>query len=138
ASLRGEAAALSALCQALGVVPTKPIEGGAKDWRGLASGERACYAYELYRHVVPDSSVTLEQLLALIGALAKADGNRLQGCLDCDAAILVDLLGMQRRLCAHCRNERARRSNHPMSVDAPGEALSTQEGGNPWSQGDLF
>jgi hypothetical protein len=116
--LRNEAAAIGGLCYALEVLPNRPLAHAVRELPGLARGERLCYAFELYRSLIPDSPIDLEHLILLVTVLAQADEVVLGHCCHCDAAILVDRLGGRRRVCSHCRRSSDRRD--PKEAQAHG------------------
>jgi hypothetical protein len=101
-SLNAEAAGLAGLCFAIGVLPAKPLEDAARELPSLTTGERLCYAFELYQQLVPKPQITLEQLVLLVTALARGQQAALVHCTSCDGLMLVTLLHRHRRVCSHC------------------------------------
>jgi hypothetical protein len=100
ATLRKESSALGALAQIMEVVP-----GKRRDRDGLEMGEGLCQVFESYRQLVPQSRFTMDQFIRLV--LALADGHELVigHCADCHAALLLDRLGLERRICPTCRED---------------------------------
>jgi hypothetical protein len=100
--LAGEAAGLAGLCWELGVVPAKPLAEPERDLPSVGTGERLCYAFELYQQIVPKPQMTLDLLILLVTELARRTEVALGHCARCDAALLVDLLQLRARLCDAC------------------------------------
>ena len=120
--LRSEASAIGGLAYALGVVPKASgsrVRARAAD---IETGERLCDAFELYRRMVPGARFTMNQFLLLVAALAEGSDLELGCCSECRGALLVDPLGIKRRLCIACRDtpsEPVERSNR---LQSPGDS----------------
>jgi len=93
----------------LGLVPQKALRNARRALPGVETGERLCEIYELYRQIVLESHLTMDQLIVLVIALAEGEDLALEHCRNCHGSLLVDRLGTSRRLCLACRR----------SVDAP-------------------
>jgi hypothetical protein len=102
ARLRSEAAALLGLCLQFHLVPRQPLRSPARDWPEVARGERLCDAFEMYRMLMPSSPLTLDHLVVLVLALAKAQEVTVACCTGCGSAIVSDRFGEQRLICQHC------------------------------------
>jgi hypothetical protein len=101
--MRNEAAAAVGLCRVLRVLPERPTPNARAVLPGLSRGERLLGAFELFRAVVPQARLTLEQLVLLILTIAEGDSWGIDHCTRCHATILIDRLGVApRRLCAYC------------------------------------
>lgn len=101
--LRSEASAIGGLAHALGVVPKASGSRARARTADIEAGERLCDAFELYRRVVPGARFTMNQFLLLVAALAEGTDLELGCCSECRGALLVDPLGIKRRLCIACR-----------------------------------
>jgi len=101
-ALNAEAAGLAGLCVAIGVLPAKPMKDPGRELPSLSTGERLCYAFELYQQLVPRPQITLEQLVLLVNALVRQEEVKLVHCATCDGAMLVTVLRKPRRVCPHC------------------------------------
>ena len=101
-SLNAEAAVVAGLCLAIGALPVKPLKNPARELPSLTTGELLCYAFELYRQMVPKPQITLDQLVLLVTLLAERIEVALAHCDSCDAAILVLLLQKPSRVCTQC------------------------------------
>ena len=106
--LRSESAAAAILCRLAGAVPLKPVRDASRSLPSVSCGERVCDAYEGYLRAVSDPQLTLEHFFLLVLALGSGEELALGNCTNCDAAILVDLLGLDRRICDVCRVAGAR------------------------------
>jgi hypothetical protein len=122
--LNAEAAGLAGLCVAIGVLPAKPSGDPAREFQSLAACERLCYAFELYQQLVPSPQISLEQLMMLVGALARQEEVTLVHCHSCDGAMLVTLLRKPTRVCAHCAQLKSGASGERRNE---GEPDGTQE-----------
>lgn len=128
-ALRTEAAAIGGLCSALGLIPSSAINlTSTRSGASLAYAERLCFAFELYKYIVPDSQLSLEQVILLVTVLARRAEIALDHCISCEAVILIDRLARQRRLCTHCRRE-------PHHREGPVGRGATQEAAVPTSAG---
>jgi hypothetical protein len=65
-------------------------------------GERICDVFETFIACFPSAELELEHLVLLARALEQGDVIALSRCTSCEAAILIDLLGKRRPLCAYC------------------------------------
>jgi hypothetical protein len=101
-TLNGEAAALAGLCLAIGVLPAQQLTNSKRELPSLTTGERLCYAFELYRQMVPQPLITLDQLVLLVMRLAERIEVALSRCDACDGAILVMLMQKPMRTCLRC------------------------------------
>jgi hypothetical protein len=101
--LRAEASAAGGLACVLGLVPESPMRSAKKTLPNLESGERLCDVYELYRQIVPEAKLTMDQLIILVIALAEQEDLEIAHCRICNGALLVDRLGASRRACLACR-----------------------------------
>ena len=102
---RGEAAAAAGLCRVLEVLPEKPAPNARVALPGLVRGERLLAAFEMFREVIPQARLTLEQLVLLVFALAEGTSWGIDHCTRCHATILMERLAThQRRLCGFCES----------------------------------
>jgi hypothetical protein len=129
-ALRAEASAAGGLACVLGVVPDKPVP--RKALQSLETGERLCHAYELYREIVPESRLTMDQLIILVIALAEGEDLVIGHCVNCHGALLLDRLGASRRLCFACRQA----AGDP-SLDAAAQLAGGADKRSEESEGDV-
>jgi hypothetical protein len=97
--------------------------GRARKVTPIELGERLCAAFESYLACSPQSGLEIEHLLLLARGIERADTIALSQCNTCQALILVDLLGPQRRLCSHCKGM----AETPVPVAAQSSAPMTGE-----------
>jgi hypothetical protein len=76
-----------------------------------------CLALELYRKIVPDSIFTMDQFILLVTALAAGDELMVARCSNCHATLLLDRMGLQRRLCPWCKRKPVFRSRSRANAD---------------------
>jgi len=135
AALRPEAAAAAGLCRALDVLPTGPCLDPWRTLPGISRGERLCDAFELFQHIIPQPRLTLDQWVLLVLTVADGETWRIAGCVNCQATILTDSLGIWRRLCTSCQPRPAslpevagtrRPTPHPVG-GLPGDGHGVQE-----------
>ena len=105
ARARQEAAAAAGLCRVLRVFPEKSTPNARIAIPGLVRGERLLAAFEIFREVIPQARLTLEQLVFLVLALAEGKSCQIDHCTRCHATILIDRLGAPRVLCGLCGSE---------------------------------
>jgi len=102
-SLRDEAPAIAGICRHYDVIPRERCRDARKTLPELARGERLCDALELFQQMVPDTRITLEQVVLLVFTLAEEGETwALDFCAGCHALILIDRLALSRRLCKYC------------------------------------
>jgi hypothetical protein len=134
--MRSEAAAAAGLCRVLGVIPAERWANPQKTLPSLVRGERLCYAFELYRQVVPQARLTLEQLVLLVLTVADGESWVVDYCTSCHATILTDRLSPSRRLCARCEPlAGAKTESAPEAAVAPSEQNA---GESAYEQQSLF
>lgn len=132
---REEAAALAVLWRALASVGTS--NGRAhKTMSTIEFGERLCEVFESYVACFPRAELELEHLVLLARGLEQADVVALSNCSNCEAVILVDLLGTRRRLCSHC--QRATDAIAPTPIDRDREPSNPIPGAGEGVQQELF
>jgi len=81
--------------------------GGDVTLPNLPRGEELCTAYEGYKARSPSSSLTIEQALLVLTALARGDELALTHCPRCSAPILLDRLSTRHPRCHHCSSKLA-------------------------------
>ena len=107
-TLRDEASAAGGLAYVLGVVGESTPVPGMKVLLTLESGGRLCDAFDLYREVMPDARLTLDQLIVLVNALTQGEELEIGHCAECHGTLIVDRLGIGRRICLACKEHRHR------------------------------
>lgn len=105
ARARQEAAAAAGLCRVLHVFPERTDPNAHVTIPGLVRGERLLVAFEIFREVIPQARLTLEQLVFLVLVVAEGKSCRIDHCTRCHATILIDRLGAARVLCGFCGPE---------------------------------
>lgn len=114
-----EASALAGIALLWHLVPEEPV---LDPWRTLPSldlGEELCEAFELFRLMIPGATLNLDRFILLVLALAERQLT-VGHCGHCRALILLDPLGVKRRICVHC--EKYPSPVIPESLDPGGEA----------------
>jgi hypothetical protein len=135
-ALRNEASAIGGLARVLEIIPKAPVRNARRNLPNLDLGERMCHVFELYQHIVPESTFTMDQFILLVITLAEADDLEIGHCTNCHGALLLDRLGHSRRLCPHCRQGSLNGSKEAASLGS-----STPQGSDTPpdpAQGSLF
>ena len=99
-----EASALAGLAFVWHLVPEEPVDNA---WRALPSldfGESLCDAFELFRLMIPRATLNLDRFILLVLALAERQLT-VDRCSHCRALILLDPLGVKRRVCVSCERD---------------------------------
>ena len=99
---RSEAAAMIGLCMTLEVLPEVPLKNPRVELPCLWRGERLCKAYELFRMIVPRPTMTFEQAVLLLIAVAEEAEIRVTRCKSCKAVMLSNPGGMGQGRCSPC------------------------------------
>jgi hypothetical protein len=101
--LHTEASAIAGLAYVLGVIPAKPIPDARRNLPNVEVGERMCLSFEIFQKVAPESTLTMDQVILLVTALASGEELMVVHCGNCHGALLVDRMGLKRRLCRSCK-----------------------------------
>jgi hypothetical protein len=120
--LRAEVSAIGGLACTLQIVPREPIPNARRTLPSLDTGEWLCHVFELYRHIVPESRLTMDQLILLVITLAEGEDLEIGHCVNCHGALLLDRLGVSRRLCLNCKQD-APRAGLEDDLSAPSDDL---------------
>ena len=99
---RSEAAAMIGLCLTLEVLPEEPLKDPRRELPCLARGERLCKALELFRTLVPRPTMTFEQAVLLLIAVAEGAELCVRRCTGCEAVTLAHPDGFGACQCGHC------------------------------------
>jgi hypothetical protein len=102
ARMRAEVAALAVFWRILANLGA-PKDRSSDTASNIEFGERLCEVFEAYLACFPKAELGLEHLLLLARGLEQADAISPAKCGNCEAQILMDLLGTRRRLCTHCQ-----------------------------------
>jgi hypothetical protein len=132
---RAEAAALAVLWRALGTTTGTTVETINKA-AAVEFGERVCDVFETFIACFPPAELELEHLVLLARAIEQRDVIALSNCTRCEAAILIDLLGHRRPLCAHCLH--AADVTGPQGADGGGEEEPSVDSAGDGGQQELF
>ena len=105
-ALGDEASAAGGLAYAWGAVGETTPASANHALYSLDRGERLCDAFDLYRQLMPDAHLTLDQLIILVNALTKGEDLEVGRCVECGGTLIVDRLGIARRVCLACKEHR--------------------------------
>ncbi|HEX2493411.1 MAG TPA: hypothetical protein VHK24_06510 [Steroidobacter sp.] len=105
-NFRLEAACAAVVCEMLGAVPGRAAALDRRKFYSLQVGERLCAAYEALRGYIPDARLEFEHLLLLVLALADGREFALGACIECGAAVLIDLLSVHNQRCTLCSRDK--------------------------------
>ena len=78
-----------------------------RDLEYAVSTELLCAAYEAFKAGFPSSSLTIEQALLVLTALARGDEVALRQCPQCSAPMLLDRLSTRHQRCPRCSSKLA-------------------------------
>jgi hypothetical protein len=126
---------MAGLCQILHVIPAEHLPTARSTLPSVARGERLCYAYELFRVIIPNVRLTFEQLVLLVTTLAEGDRWTTAVCNVCHAVILSDRLSLARLICEECSRNEPRGRVAPVAV---GNSEYNGSEGSKYIQGSLF
>jgi hypothetical protein len=134
-----EASALAGIAFIWHLVPEEAVPNAWRTLPSLEFGETVCEAFELFRHMIPGGTLNLDRFILLVMALAQRQLT-VGHCSHCRALILLDPLGVKRRICVHC--EKYPSPVAPDSFDPEAEASSDDApetgGGRRGKQQKLF
>lgn len=134
--LRAEAAALAVFWRTLGNLDVSN-EAAQRSISTLEFGERLCEVFEAFLACFPKSALELEHLMMLARGLEKADAIGLSTCATCEGVVVVDLLGVRRRLCSQCQRAADAVARPLVNADAITPSVLTPSSGEGVQQ-ELF
>ena len=102
ARLREQSALLASLYRLLGLLPVRAPAAACSAAPSLRRAELLCQAYELYRSLVPEASLSFEHALFLQSALTRADELACGACCDCNAVLVIDRWSVRTARCTLC------------------------------------
>ncbi len=102
ARLREQSALLASLYRLLGLVPVRPATVAAGAVPSLRRADLLCQAYEVYRSLVREPSLSFEHALFLQSALTRADELACGACRDCNAVLVIDRWALKVARCTLC------------------------------------
>lgn len=105
ARLREQSALLASLYRLLGLLPAPSAATAATAAIAAPSLRRAellCQAYELFRMLVREPSLSFEHALLLQSALTRADELACGTCRDCSAVLVIDRWSLRVARCTLC------------------------------------
>jgi hypothetical protein len=115
ASMRRETAVFASILALYGLVPPPGASKGAAlelDPAAMARGSVLCEAFEVYRALVKQPSITFEHAVHLVQALTRGDELRLYNCAHCNAPLVSDRIAVRPPVCVDC-------SAHPLHRRPP-------------------
>jgi hypothetical protein len=97
-----ETAQLASLLSLLAVIPLHPSPEAAGSLPSVTRGDRLCYAFEMYRSLVPSAQISFEHAVFLATALARGDQLRLGGCRECGGLLVSERFPIGDKRCQYC------------------------------------
>ena len=105
--LRAEAALFAQTCVGANYFNLEAIPGRKMNLPDVDRGEKLCAAYEAYQAQFPSTSLTIEQAVLVLTALASGDELALRLCPQCSAPMLLDRLSTRHQRCPRCASKLA-------------------------------
>lgn len=105
--LRAEAALFAQTCVGTDYFELEATPGHEVSLPDVDRGEQLCAAYEAFKAQFPSSSLTIEQALLVLTALARGDELALRQCPQCSAPMLLDRLSTRHQKCHRCSSKLA-------------------------------
>jgi hypothetical protein len=102
---RGEAATASAIYQIYTRRAGAGVESVRRDFTGMDLGERLCEAFEAFHACFPNADLEFDHLALLALGFGESQSVTLANCTRCKCAILIDRLGIHRRICPVCQRQ---------------------------------
>jgi hypothetical protein len=104
----GEASALASVCCLLEVLPATRVRDAARTLPSVARGELLVRAFDDFRVLVPDATLSFEHAVFLVIALAAGDELRLAHCAGCSGFVVADRMALREPRCVPCAEESER------------------------------
>jgi hypothetical protein len=104
ARLREQSALLASLYRLLGLLPAAGGAALVSAAPSLRRAELLCQAYEVYRSLVREPSLSFEHALFLQSALTRADELACGACPDCNAVLVIDRWSLRVARCTLCED----------------------------------
>jgi hypothetical protein len=140
-ALRSEGSAIGGLAYSLGIIPPAATTHSSAERCDLESRERWVDTFELFHKIAPRSTFKMDQFITLVNALAEGEDIQLGHCRSCHGALLVDPLGLRRRLCPACEKDSSRkrggargRSRKCSDAASGAEAAEEEHAGVPYQK----
>lgn len=104
ARLREQSALLASLFRLLDLLPARSGTVTATAAPSLRRAELLCQAYEVYRSLVREPSLSFEHALFLQSALTRCDELACGACRDCNAVLVIDRWALRVTRCTLCED----------------------------------
>jgi hypothetical protein len=135
--VRAQAAALAIFWKVLQRYENPKGFGSEAPVPVIQLGERLCDVFDWYLACFPETELELEHLIVLARGLEDPNSIALTRCSNCNAAMLIDRLAVQRRLCSHCHASDVRPQLQNIS-DATSEETASPSNNEEDRQLELF
>jgi hypothetical protein len=131
------------MASVLGIIPPHPVPNARKTLPCIELGERLCHTFEIFRRVLPESHLSMDQFILLSLSLAEGDELQIGHCTHCHAALLLDRLSAGSRLCPSCKKASVKPivlnvANEPSTVVEQNEHTGMQDEAHVAFQQTLF
>jgi len=100
--MRSDIAVLASICCLSDLIPPRALQNTRREPPNFVRAELLCTAYELFRELVPQSTITFEHGLLLVATLIQAKDLALKTCTKCTALVVIDLHANTRPICDIC------------------------------------
>lgn len=101
AQMRANIALLASILCLMKLIPM-PSPQNVRREPNVSRGEQLCTAFEMFRELAPDSTITLEHALLLMATLIQGRELGLGKCVNCEALIVIDIHGVATQICGLC------------------------------------
>lgn len=102
--MRADVAILTSVLLLLDVMPVRPMQNVRTELPSLGRGERLCAAYECFRELIPESTITLEHAVLLMTTLVQGRELIVAKCACCGALMVARYHGDAAHPCDLCSN----------------------------------
>ena len=99
----GESTALAYIAIQMQALPAAAVPKARASLPGIVRGERLMSAFELFRALLPETSISLEHAILLIIELAERRALALGECRSCGNMTVVDRLRARQEMCPLCQ-----------------------------------
>jgi hypothetical protein len=100
--VRSDIAVLASICCLSDLIPAHPPQNTRREPPNVLRAELLCSAFEMFRELVPLSTITLEHALLMVATLIQGKELALRTCVNCTALIVIDFHADTRPICDIC------------------------------------
>jgi len=120
-----EAAVFAGLFRAFDLLPERPLRNRDLELPSVERGARLCDAFEMYRSLVPDSTMSMEQAILILTESVPGGDLLALRCTECGRAMVMERYGTPRKVCGSCFDDAIHRTAHGLTSTSERAGMGT-------------